>query len=334
MTCRSSSYVPADLQLLSHNVRGLNVPEKRSRLLRDLRSSRVSVALLQETHFRSGMAPALKDSYYPMGFFSNYTLSKSRGAAILISRDVPFMVEAELTDEGGRYVFVRGSILDKIYTFASIYLPNKKQHSCLARILRVLESFQQGITVIAGDFNVTLEPQLDSSTGSTTTPAHVLRSMRRSLHDHRLVDLWRALHPTERDYSFFSPVHLKHTRIDYFFIHCHNFALANSIEIAATTWSDHAPLHLKLQSPLMIPRDRQWRLNVSLLEDPPIRAELHAVLEHFFKENITTDVPISTIWEAHKAVIRGFFISKGTARKKLRDEERRTTMSNIRALEL
>uniref|UniRef100_A0A8C5M4L4 Reverse transcriptase domain-containing protein n=1 Tax=Leptobrachium leishanense TaxID=445787 RepID=A0A8C5M4L4_9ANUR len=334
MASRKSPYAPSDLQLCSHNVRGLNIPEKRTRLLRELRSSRASVAFLQETHFRAGSAPTLKDANYPVGYFSDYMQSKSRGVAILISKEVPFVMEATLTDDGGRYVFVRGSILDTVYTFASIYLPNKKQHTCLARILRLLDTFQKGITLVAGDFNVTLEPQLDSSTGSSSTPAHVLRSIRRSLHAYRLVDVWRALHPSERDYSYFSQVHSTHTRIDYFFMHYNNLALTASIDIMATTWSDHAPLNLKIQSPLFVPRERQWRLNVSLLDDPLISEELRTTLEHFFTENNTPDISIPMLWEAHKAVIRGFFIGKGTARKKKRDEEHHTLVGEVRKLEL
>uniref|UniRef100_A0A8C5PM05 Reverse transcriptase domain-containing protein n=1 Tax=Leptobrachium leishanense TaxID=445787 RepID=A0A8C5PM05_9ANUR len=329
-----SPYAARDLQLQSHNVRGLNLPEKRSRLLRDLRAARVSVAFLQETHFRAGSSPTLGDVNYPMGFFSNFSHSKARGVAILISKEVPFVVDTTLTDEGGRYLFVRGSIFDTVYTFVSIYLPNKKQHSCLLRILRTLESFQQGTTIIAGDFNVALEPQVDSSVGRSAIPAHVLRSIRRTLHDHRLVDVWRASHPTDRDYSYFSQVHATYTRIDYFFMHYHNLHLTSSADMAPTTWSDHAPINLAVQSPLFVPRERHWRLNVSLLEDPLIRDELHDTLERFFTENSVTDTPIPTLWEAHKAVIRGFFICKSTTRKKLQVEERRTLVDSIRSLEL
>uniref|UniRef100_A0A8C5MVH8 Reverse transcriptase domain-containing protein n=1 Tax=Leptobrachium leishanense TaxID=445787 RepID=A0A8C5MVH8_9ANUR len=329
-----SPYAPSDLHLLSYNVRGLNVPEKRSRLLRDLRASRVSIAFLQETHFRAGSAPSLRDTYFPTGFFSNFSQSKSRGVAILISKEVPFVVDATMEDEGGRFLFVRGSILDSMYTFASIYLPNKKQHSCLSRILKALDEFQQGTTIIAGDFNVALDPLVDSSTCNSTTPAHVLRSIRRTLHDRRLVDVWRALHPTERDYSYFSQVHRTHTRIDYFFMQYHNLDLTSLATVEATTWSDHAPLKMVIQSPLFRPRERQWRMNISMLDDPLIRTELHGLLENFFAENTTADTPLPTLWEAHKAVVRGFFICKGTARKKQHDKERRMLWDEIRKLEL
>uniref|UniRef100_A0A8C5PHV9 Endonuclease/exonuclease/phosphatase domain-containing protein n=1 Tax=Leptobrachium leishanense TaxID=445787 RepID=A0A8C5PHV9_9ANUR len=334
MSHTNSPYAPCNLHLQSHNVRGLNIPEKRSRLLCDLRASRASVAFLQETHFRLGSVNTLKDTFYPLGFYGNYSQSKSRGVTILFAKDVPFLLEAEMADEGGRFIFVRGSILDTTYTFASIYLPNKKQHSCLTRIMHLLDNFQKGITVLAGDFNVALDPLVDSSIGASTTPSHVLRTIRRTLHEHRLVDVWRALHPTDRDYSYFSQVHKTHSCIDYFFMHDHNLNLSRSTDILATTWSDHAPLNLVIQSPLFAPRERQGRLNVSLLTDALIKEELHTTLERYFAENSTPDTPIQTLWEAHKAVIRGFFISKGTARKKLHDDERKTLLEEIRALEL
>uniref|UniRef100_A0A8C5MTU0 Reverse transcriptase domain-containing protein n=1 Tax=Leptobrachium leishanense TaxID=445787 RepID=A0A8C5MTU0_9ANUR len=331
MSHQQSSYKPQDLQLYSLNVRGLNIPEKRSRLLRDLHSSKIAVAFLQETHFRADSVPKLGNSNFPVRFFSNYSVSKSRGVAILFSKDIPFKIEATEMDEGGRFLFVKGTILDSKYTFANVYLPNKKQHSCLKRILRKLELFEQGVTVLAGDFNVTLDPHMDSS---TATPSYVLRGVKRSLQEHRFVDVWRALNSTDKDYSFYSPVHAVHTRIDYFFLHYADLSLPTSAAILATTWSDHAPLSLALQSPLFVPRERQWRLNVSLLDDTLLREELRNVHEKFFEENNAHDTPIPVIWEAHKAVVRVFFISKSTARKKVKDGELRTLTAEIRTLEL
>uniref|UniRef100_A0A8C5LXQ3 Endonuclease/exonuclease/phosphatase domain-containing protein n=1 Tax=Leptobrachium leishanense TaxID=445787 RepID=A0A8C5LXQ3_9ANUR len=330
----TAPFAPKDLQLLSYNVRGLNIPEKRSRLLRDLRSMRTSVAFLQETHFRADSAPHFNDAAFPTMFFSNFTLGKSRGVAILISRDVPFVVDATEMDKDGRYLFVRGTIVDTVYTFVSLYLPNKKQHTSLARILKSLDKFHQGITIIAGDLNVPMEPHIDSSSRLSTAPSNVLRQFRKSLNDHRLVDVWRALHTDERDFTFFSPVHNVHTRIDYFLMHYDDLALLRSADIYTTTWSDHAPLSLSLHSPLFVPRERQWRLNLSLLDDPLLQADLTSTLDSFFNENTSEDTPLPTIWEAHKAVIRGFFISRGTARKKKQVEEHSSLLKDIRTLEL
>lgn len=39
--------------MISHNIRGLNIPEKRVSLLRELKKGRLQFVFLQETHFRT-----------------------------------------------------------------------------------------------------------------------------------------------------------------------------------------------------------------------------------------------------------------------------------------
>lgn len=34
----------------------------------------------------------------------------------------------------------------------------------------------------------------------------------------KLFDSWRILHPSDRDYTFFSSVHKTHSRLDYIFV--------------------------------------------------------------------------------------------------------------------
>ncbi|CAH2248088.1 Hypothetical predicted protein, partial [Pelobates cultripes] len=56
-----SKYELAPLTLWSNNVRGLNVPEKRTQILHALSAERVSVAFLQETHLKGADPPSLKN---------------------------------------------------------------------------------------------------------------------------------------------------------------------------------------------------------------------------------------------------------------------------------
>ncbi|CAH2274865.1 Hypothetical predicted protein [Pelobates cultripes] len=73
--------------------------------------------------------------------------------------------------------------------------------------LRKLEQFREDLLLMAGDLNVSLEPQLDTSTGSSSLPHHSLRGNKEALQGSGLMDSWRVLHPAERDYSYFSTVH-------------------------------------------------------------------------------------------------------------------------------
>uniref|UniRef100_A0A8C5Q0C8 Reverse transcriptase domain-containing protein n=1 Tax=Leptobrachium leishanense TaxID=445787 RepID=A0A8C5Q0C8_9ANUR len=329
-----AGFSPRSLRFLTYNTKGLNIPEKRRRLFREARTLRASVLFLQETHFKRGSAPRLTHADYPTGYFSDFHGGKSRGVAILFSKEIPVTLEEVLADCEGRYLFVRCLIADTRYTLASIYLPNVKQHRSLADILRRLQGFAAGTLVVAGDFNVALDPRVDSSTGRSSVPASILRHMKRSLDSLQLVDVWRTFHAGERDYTYYSTVHASYSRLDYIYVQQKEVRLTEDSEILAQTWSDHSPLLAVLSSPLYRPSERQWRMNTSLLTDPTFVADVDGALTAYFTENETPDVSTATIWEAHKAVVRGICISRATALKRNRADTIQRLLSAIRDLEL
>uniref|UniRef100_A0A8C5PLK8 Endonuclease/exonuclease/phosphatase domain-containing protein n=1 Tax=Leptobrachium leishanense TaxID=445787 RepID=A0A8C5PLK8_9ANUR len=326
-------YTSGSLKLLTYNVRGLNTPQKRTKILRELRAQKAAVAFIQETHFRGDSSPTLRDRFFPTGYFSSFTGGKSRGVAILLAREVPFKEKGVQLDQNGRFLFIKGTIGDTLYTFASIYLPNKAQHRSLSIILRELSAFQEGTLVLAGDFNVALDPQLDTSTGTSSLPHTIASRMRRVLDSYRLIDVWRALHGGEREYSYFSTVHSRYSRIDYIFIPQYSFDIVRSSDIHTKTWSDHSPVSVGVLSPLCVPRERTWRLNLTLLTDSGVLASTRQLLEDYFQDNLTDEVSVPTVWEAHKAVVRGLLISKGTAAKKIRRSQMAELFTEVRRLE-
>uniref|UniRef100_A0A8C5P8S7 exodeoxyribonuclease III n=1 Tax=Leptobrachium leishanense TaxID=445787 RepID=A0A8C5P8S7_9ANUR len=296
--------------------KGLNIPEKRHSALRDFRSCHADVVLIQETHFPHDGAPRLSSQKFPLGFFSNSTAGKVCGTAILLSREIPFTVTGTRLDTDGRYTFVKGTIGDQLYTFASIYLPNRKQHRTLRSILTILADFQEGVLVLGGDLNLPLDARLDTSRGVSSVPHTVLRQARTTLHAHRLVDCWRTLHPTTRDYTHFSSPHHSYSRIDCIFLPFGHIRLLESATIGPLTWSDHNPVIVTLHSPLVRPRERLWRLNETLITDPLIKEEVTQLLHNYFRENVTPHSTPQIIWEAHKAVVRGCLIQRGSQKKK------------------
>lgn len=62
-------------------------------------------------------------------------------------------------------------------------------------------------------------------------------------------------------------------------------------------------------------RSKVWRLNEELLHDRAIEERMKKELEMYFKENNTEGVSEMTVWEAHKAFIRGIMIKGGGEKK-------------------
>lgn len=96
--------------VISHNVRGLNIPEKRATLLRELKKGKPHFVLLQETHFKTHHVQRLTDSNFTRAFHATNDLAKSKGVSILVSKDAPFELREQLTDTEGRFLFLKGEI--------------------------------------------------------------------------------------------------------------------------------------------------------------------------------------------------------------------------------
>ncbi|CAH2315928.1 Hypothetical predicted protein [Pelobates cultripes] len=132
--------------------------------------------MLQETHFKGTTGPTLRDSRYPIGYFANHETAKKAGVAILFVKTIPFQCRETFGDPMGRYLFIKGTIADTKYTFASIYAPNTRQHRFLRSTLHRLEQFREGLLMVAGDLNMALEPRLDTSWGTSLIPHQNLDS--------------------------------------------------------------------------------------------------------------------------------------------------------------
>ncbi|CAH2321600.1 Hypothetical predicted protein [Pelobates cultripes] len=206
------------LRIWTNNVRGLNAPERRSHLLRSLWVNRASIAFLQETHFRGSDHPALRDSRFPTGCFANHSSTKKAGVAILFARHILFCCLETKGDPNGRYLFIKGTIADRRNTFASIYAPNTSQHRFLSKTLKLLDHFREGLLIVAGDLNVPLDLRMDTSKGRISHSDLCRRVTHNAIRAAGLADAWRILHPEDKGFTYYSPVHRGHSRLDYILV--------------------------------------------------------------------------------------------------------------------
>lgn len=93
-----------------------------------------------------------------------------------------------------------------------MYIPRQKVINIFLKLcLQLLES--EGTMTCAGDFNVLLDHKIDT-TSTRRSKTHLSKFMNVSLKEQGMVDVWRELHPTEKDYTHYSNTHNTHSRID------------------------------------------------------------------------------------------------------------------------
>jgi len=195
------------MKFASWNVRGINSPIKRTKILNHLKKLNVDIILLQETHLTDSEHKKLQTSQFSHIFFSSYS-SKKRGVAILIRKNLTFTINKIITDTEGRYVIINSTINNNNITIANIYGPNNDDEHFFHSFFSILSGFSQSALIIGGDFNTVINPILDkSNTSNYRKTWHSTEIIKQYMTDFGLGDNWRQKNPTTKEYTYFSPVH-------------------------------------------------------------------------------------------------------------------------------
>lgn len=323
----------SSLKIWSHNIKGVNIPEKRSHLLRTLRQNNVNIAFLQETHFRSDNIPKLHDRKYTQVFHATVHDSKTKGVSILISRDTKIKINDNIVDPEGRYIFLKGTLGSRPITLANVYFPNKGQAPFMYTVCKALEKFTHGLLILGGDFNTTLNPLIDSSSGTSNIPFRTIKRMKGDLINLTLHDSWRTLYPKLKDYTFFSHPHTRYSRIDYLFLSQKDLTYLYKASIEPMILSDHHPITMTLRFPESENRHKIWRYNPMTLPDQVQVAAFQDIIAQYFSNNDTPETNPMMQWEAHKCVIRGELIALQTKLKKQHQAKINDLLQQVKRLE-
>ncbi len=149
--------------ILSLNVNVLNNPVKRSKMIAKIKREKINVAFWQETHLSDIEHEKLRKMGFRNTFFSSFRKGKRRGVAILISIAVKFELISQINDKEGRFVLVKGKIDQKEVTLFNVYAPPGSNITFFRRVFELITSETYGTLICAGDFNILLNPSLDTT---------------------------------------------------------------------------------------------------------------------------------------------------------------------------
>lgn len=133
-----------------------------------------------------------------------------------------------------------------------------------------------------------------------------------------MVDIWRELNPTCRDFTHFSSPHQTYARIDHILIPTNLIPFSSKAKIIDIVWSDHLLVLLTIKNVLSRSGGSYWRLNESLLGDPVHAKMIADAIKEYFRINDVGNISPETLWAAHKVTVRGELIRLATQVKKER----------------
>lgn len=117
--------------------------------------------------------------HFAQWYFSNNSVSKSRGAAIGFHNPLPVSDIQVARDSGGRYLILKCKINNIPFTLINVYTPNQGQIHMLLALLCKLDHLAEGRIVLGGDLNIILDPLLDTM---STLPRFFLSQLNRLKH--------------------------------------------------------------------------------------------------------------------------------------------------------
>ena len=311
------------LSLCSWNTKGMGQLVKRRKILSTLKARKYDIVFLQETHLLELDNKKLRKDWVGQVFYSIGS-SNSRGVAILVHKHLQFKSNKVFSDDQGRMVIVKAELEGHHLILANIYAPNLDDPAFFGMLEYRLGEIDDGHNypiILGGDFNQVFDKDLDRSNAVNYKSRRAVEMVNNICRDLGLVDAWRLLKPTSRDYTFYSPCHRIYTRIDYFLISHSLLPSIVSCEIRPIIVSDHAEVTLLFLPFSNTRKSSRWRLNSSLLQDSNFRTLLQEQINFFKESNIPTAPSPSIAWETLKAFLRGFIIQHASHKKRERAAE-------------
>ena len=135
-------------------------------------------------------------------------------------------------------------------------------------------------------------------------------ALNKALDEMHLTDIYRAFHPKEAKYTFFSNAHGTFSKIDHMLRHKTSLNKFKKIEIISSIFSDHKGLKLETNLKGKTTKHSQtWILNSILLNNEWVKNEIREKIKNFLKTNENELTTTQNLWDTAKAVLRRKFIA-------------------------
>ena len=134
-------------------------------------------------------------------FQSNFS-TKTRGVAILIKKKLPFVHTQTISDNRGRYLLVKGELKSVPVTLINNRFIKIGPIHIYQSLFNNVSSTSNTNIILGGEFKCVVDSVLDRQHPQMVPPKCRI-TLNNLIQSHNMVDIWRLLNPTGRDFSYF-----------------------------------------------------------------------------------------------------------------------------------
>ena len=193
-------------------------------------------------------------------------------------------------------MLIHGSLYGEKITILNVYAAPDLHLSIFTNMTDILLRYSCSFMILGGDWNCVMDNTLDGNPGLNKTKRNSRQqALYQMLDEVDVVDIWRRMHPYDKDYTFFSKTYY---RIDFFLV---SKELVSSSSIGNIHISDHAPITIEISITKSQKHQHSWQCNRSILSDPEFFCMAKIKLSEFLQMNVNGETDPSNLWETTKA---------------------------------
>ena len=269
--------VENSIKLLSANCQGLRTLEKRHDVLNYFKQMGVNILCLQDTHLIQKDISDLKKIWNGEIFLSG-NKTNSRGVAVLLNKNFEYEVISTKIDAEGNYINIQLNLDTLSLNLTTVYGPNTDDPEFFTRIKHFIENQQADYSIVCGDFNLVLDPDLDSFNYKHINNPKARQTVLKMINDYDLCDIYRNLHSSTKRYTWRRKNPVKQARLDFFLASSNILDIINKCDIKIGYRSDHSVIELEILLNKFICGKGIWKFNNSHLENPKYLDRINEVI--------------------------------------------------------
>jgi exonuclease III len=176
---------------------------------------------------------------------------------------------------------MKGEIDQKEITIINLYAPNVNTPNFFKYTLKDLKAYIDSNPVVVGDFNTPPSP-IDRSSKQNINKE--ILELNHTINQIDLADVYKILHPTSTQYTFFSAAHGTFSKTDHVLGHKASLSKYKKIKIIPCILSDHNALKLEMNNKHSSKKHaNNWKLNNTLLNNEWVTDEIKEEIKRCWK---------------------------------------------------
>jgi exonuclease III len=212
-----------------------------------LRSKKSDLILMQETHSIASDENVWREEWGGDVYFSHGDRD-SKGVMTLVNKQSNLKVLECKRDDSGRTLILRIDMYGAEILVVNIYAPNADEADFYECLFTDIASYNATNVLVAGDYNLVLDIDLDKSGGQRRTNNKSQQCVLRQMEVLDLCDIWRIKNPSTREYIWRRrKPSLIQCRLDFILVSDSIVNMVSESSIGGSFMSDHSPVYMTLR---------------------------------------------------------------------------------------